>query len=62
MINRLTVALEQPEYSALLTICTQELRNPEDQIRYIIRRELEQRGLIRVDAQPADVRMGEVQQ
>jgi hypothetical protein len=44
--NRLTVTLEQSEYSALLKVAVAELRNPSDQLRYILRRELERLGLI----------------
>jgi hypothetical protein len=46
MINRIKLTLEQPEYSALLEASLQELRNPADQARYIIRQELERRGLL----------------
>jgi len=51
MINRVTVTLEQPEYSALLEVAVAELRSPSDQLRYILRRELERLRLI----QPAGV-------
>ena len=44
MINRVTVTLEQSEYSALLEVAIAELRNPPDQLRYILRRELERLG------------------
>ena len=47
MINRLTIVLEQPEYSGLLEISTKELRQPQDQARYIIQRELVKRGLLK---------------
>lgn len=40
MVTRLTVALEQPEYSALLEVASRELRTPADQLRYILLREL----------------------
>ena len=46
MVVRLKLTLEQPEYSALLKVATEELRNPVDQARFIIRMELERRGLI----------------
>ena len=45
MVNRITVTLEQPEYAALLRMATAELRNPSDQLRHILRTELEHRGL-----------------
>lgn len=46
MVNRVTVTLEQPEYSALLKMAVSELRNPQDQIRWLLRRELEARKLL----------------
>ena len=49
MVNRLTLTLEQPEYSALLKIAIAELRNPPDQVRYLLRQELERRGLLSTD-------------
>lgn len=45
MVTRLTVTLEQPEYAALLEIAISELRSPPDQLRHILRRELERHGL-----------------
>ena len=44
-MNRLTVTLEQPEYAALLQMAMAELRTPPDQLRHILRLELERRGL-----------------
>lgn len=46
MINRVVVALPQPEYSALLQVARDELRNPSDQLRVILRKELERHGLL----------------
>jgi len=46
MINRLRIILEQPEYSALITLSGQEVRNPEDQVVVIVRNELIRRGLL----------------
>ena len=48
-INRLKVVLEQPEYSALLKLAIAELRNPQDEIRFIVRLELIRRGLLSSD-------------
>jgi hypothetical protein len=45
-VNRLTVALEQPEYSGLLEVSAKELRDPRDQLRHILRKELRERGLL----------------
>ncbi len=39
MVNKLVVTLEQNEYSALLREAIRELRTPQDQLRYIVRRE-----------------------
>lgn len=46
MVNRLKLTLEQDEYSALLKMALEELRNPSDQARFIIREEALQRGLL----------------
>jgi hypothetical protein len=46
MVVRLRLAIEQEEYSALLKLALTEERNPEGQLRYILRRELERQGLI----------------
>ena len=44
MVTRVTVVLEQPEYAALLRMALSELRSPPDQLRHILRGELERRG------------------
>ena len=44
MVTRLTVTLEQPEYAALVEMAVAELRSPPDQLRHILRHELERRG------------------
>ena len=46
MVSRLTLTLEQHEYSALLKMAIEELRDPSDQVRYILLQELERRGLL----------------
>jgi len=46
MITRLKLSLEQAEYLALVKIAENELRNPIDQARFILRQELERRGLL----------------
>ena len=45
MVKRLTVTLEPLEFSGLLEIAIGELRSPADQLRMILRQELERRGL-----------------
>ncbi len=52
MITRLKLALEQVEYSALLKSAMADLRNPADQARFILLRELERRGLLEALATP----------
>lgn len=43
---RLKIPLEKDEYSALLQVASEELRNPVDQLRFFLRQELELRGLL----------------
>jgi len=43
MVKRVTVTLEQVEYSALLEMAIDDLRNPSDEIRHILRLEIERR-------------------
>ncbi len=43
---RLKLCLEKAEYSALLQIAMVELRNPTDQAHFILRQDLERRGLL----------------
>jgi hypothetical protein len=54
MVNRVTLTLEQPEYSALLKVALAELRSPQDQARYILRRELERHGHLASQTQGAE--------
>ena len=46
MVVRLRIALEQEEYSALLKLALAEERNPEGQLRFILRTELHNRGFL----------------
>jgi len=46
MVNRITLTLEQIEYSGLLEIALGELRTPQEQLRYLLRQELVRRGLL----------------
>lgn len=63
MVTRLRLTLEQEEYTALLEVAAVELRNPGDQARYMLRRELERRGLLTaartIEAIPAGQRAEE---
>ena len=46
VVTRIKIPLEQAEYSALLKAALSEMRNPADQARFILRQELERRGLL----------------
>ena len=41
MVTRLTITLEQSEYSGLLRMAVENLRTPEDQLRWLLLREVE---------------------
>ena len=45
MVKRITVTLEQDEYSALLGMAIDDLRNPADELRYLLRLVIEKRAL-----------------
>ena len=45
MVVRIKLAFDQEEYSALLKLALSELRNPEGQLRFILRQELIRLGL-----------------
>ena len=51
IVTRLKLPLEQAEYTALLKIAGDELRNPIDQARFILRQELARRGLLVIETQ-----------
>jgi hypothetical protein len=55
IVTRLKLPLEQAEYTALLKVAGDELRNPTDQARFILRQELERRGLLTATEPPAPV-------
>jgi len=68
MIVRIKLALDQLEYSALAKMAMGELRPIPDQARYILRSELERRGLLEAtpvlipsDPDPLDVQPQGVQ-
>lgn len=46
MVNRLKLVLDQPEYSALLKMSLSELRQPSEQIRYLLREKLIEDGYL----------------
>jgi hypothetical protein len=53
MLTRVKLDIPQTEYDALLKLAIVELRSPQDQLRHILRRELERRGLLPADPAPA---------
>jgi len=46
---RLTIFLSEEEREALSTVAKAEMRFPRDQVRHIVRKELERRGLLPAD-------------
>jgi hypothetical protein len=50
--TRLKIPLEDAEYTALLCVADNDLRNPVDQVRFILRQELQRRGLLDIQAGP----------
>ena len=59
MVVRMRIAVEQDEYSALMRLAVEELRNVEEQARFIIRHELIQRGLFHDGMQSLGKKGGE---
>jgi hypothetical protein len=47
-MSRVVVTLRQDEREALVHLAFSELRSPRDQLRHILRRELQQRGFLPV--------------
>ena len=45
MVVRMKLKIEQEEYSGLLKLALSVMRNPEDQLRYMLRQQLIQFGL-----------------
>jgi hypothetical protein len=52
IVTRLKFPLEQAEYSALLKMAGDELRNPIDQAHFLLRQEFERRGLLPIIERP----------
>jgi hypothetical protein len=44
MVTRLQVTLEQNEYTGLLKLASDEMRNPADQLRYMLKQALREKG------------------
>lgn len=59
-IARIKIALEDDEYGALAKMANAELRGLSDQVRHIVRAELQKRGLLATEAAgPQTTRRGE---
>jgi len=53
MVVRIKVTLEQEEYSGLLKLALSEMRNPQEQMRFVLRQELKHLGLLQEDGSPS---------
>lgn len=56
MQQRISVTLSSSEVTALIADARANLRHPRDHMRFILRRELERRGLLPADVSAADDR------
>lgn len=59
-VQRIRIALRDTEYAALADLARAELRPLEHQARYLLRSELERRGLLKDAAEPDEEHSGEV--
>ncbi len=55
MLKRLTIVLEAPEYTALMRAANSDLRNPPDQVRYILRNSLANLGILDLQEPKPDI-------
>jgi len=53
MVVRIKVTLEQEEYSGLLKLALSEMRNPQEQMRFMLWQELKHLGLLQEDGIPS---------
>ena len=51
--TRLKINLTEAEYRALVEVAAGELRSPADQVRFLVRRELDRRGIYVPEPAPA---------
>lgn len=49
MVTRLKITLEQNEFNGLLQLSRREIRNPADQVRFLLRQYLQQQFLLPVE-------------
>jgi hypothetical protein len=61
MVVRMKLVIEQDEYSALLRLALAELRNPESQVHFILRKELKRKRLITEKIKASDFRNAQSQ-
>lgn len=54
MLQRLTINLSKPEQEALEKFAAMELRDMRDQVRFILRQDLERRGFLQPSNSPSD--------
>ncbi len=54
MLTRITLDLEHEEREAMQVLARQELRGLKEQIRYVIRQEVQQRGLLQMNQHPKE--------
>ena len=59
MIDRVKVAFPRTEYEALLDLADAELRPVQEQIRYLVRQELQRRGLLAAETQQTGATEGQ---
>lgn len=51
MTVRLKIIITEEEYAALMKLAIEQLREPEDQMRFLLREELRKKGLLSSDQQ-----------
>ena len=59
-MEQVKVTLKPDEYTALFRLCERELRNPADQVHFLIIRELQRRKLLQPNTQQAKCKPQEV--
>lgn len=55
-MQRISITLNSEETAALIAYAQQSLRHPREQVRYVLRQELQRRGLLPADSGAADDR------
>ena len=60
-MTRITISLSDPEKMALRRLASNEFREPRDQARLILRKELERKGLLQIET-PVDTKSTHTQE